>query len=185
MPDIYTIFTRPITGALGVSGSIYLPASQRLFGTASQAITSSYALTASVALNLPSNIITSSQQINTGSFSGSFVGVFTGSMFGTSSWASNAVSSSFATTASFAPYGGLRTKSGNVTNTSFAGSPRKATVTFATAFPNTSYSITITGEDSRAWSVESKLAGSFVINANSNTALAGTTYWIATAYGET
>ena len=43
-------------------------------------------------------VISSSQQINTGSFSGSF----TGTLIGTSSWASNAISSSFATTASAA-----------------------------------------------------------------------------------
>jgi hypothetical protein len=35
-----------------------------------------------------------------GSFSGSFVGSFTGSLFGTASWANNAISSSFATSAS-------------------------------------------------------------------------------------
>jgi hypothetical protein len=58
-------------------------------------------------------------------------------------------------------------------------------VTLTTAFPDTNYSIVVTGEDSRAWSVESKLVGSFVINSNSNTALAGNTYWIATSYGQT
>lgn len=138
MPDIYTIFTRPISGSLGVTGSIYIPTDQRLFGTASFAISSSFSTT-----------------------------------------------SSFATSASFAPYGGLRTKSNAIANTSFTGNPKKATVTFTTAFPNTSYAVTITGEDARSWTIESKLAGSFVINANSNTNLAGTTYWIATAYGET
>jgi hypothetical protein len=103
---------------------------------------------------------------------------FTGSLFGTAS---------FAVSASWAPggSGGLTTKAGSVANTSFAGNPRKATVTFGTAFANTSYAIVITGEDSRAWSIESKAVGSFVINANSNVGLAGTTYWIATAYGET
>jgi hypothetical protein len=76
-------------------------------------------------------------------------------------------------------------KSNAIANSSFTGNPKKATVTFSTAFPNTSYAITVTGEDARSWTIESKVAGSFVINANSNTALAGTTYWIATAYGET
>jgi hypothetical protein len=41
---------------------------------------------------------------NTGSFSGSFDGVFTGSLQGTSSWASNAVSSSYALSATSASY---------------------------------------------------------------------------------
>jgi hypothetical protein len=129
----------------------------------------------------------------------------TGSLFGTASWAFNAVtasyvtgsiftstnqalSASYALTASFALNGGgggLTTKAGSVANSSFTGNPKKATVTFSTAFSNTNYAITVTGEDSRTWTIESKVAGSFVINANANTALAGTTYWIATAYGET
>ena len=103
---------------------------------------------------------------------------FTGSLFGTSSWA---------VSASWAPggAGGLVTKAGSVINSSFTGNPKKATVTFSTAFATTNYAITVTGEDARSWTIESKVAGSFVINANSNTGLAGTTYWIATAYGET
>jgi len=64
---------------------------------------------------IPSVILTANRVdqflSNTGSFSGSFTGVFTGSLFGTASWANNAtsasyvlnaISSSFATTASFA-----------------------------------------------------------------------------------
>ena len=120
---------------------------------------------------------------------------FTGSLFGTASYvtgsiftsANPALSASYALTASYAlnsTGGGLTTKAGSVVNSSFAGNPKKATVTFSTAFPNTSYAIVITGEDARSWTIESKAVGSFVINANSNTALAGTTYWIATAYGE-
>jgi hypothetical protein len=104
---------------------------------------------------------------------------YTGSLFGT---ASNAITASYALNAGA---GGLQTKAGSVANTTFAGNPKKATVTFSTAFSNTSYAIVITGEDARSWTIESKVAGSFVINANSNTSLAGTTYWIATAYGET
>ena len=80
---------------------------------------------------------------------------------------------------------GLATKAGSVANTSFTGNPKKATVTFSTAFGSTNYAITVTGEDARTWTIESKLASSFVINANSNTGLSGTTYWTATAYGET
>jgi hypothetical protein len=75
-------------------------------------------------------------------------------------------------------------KNNAIVNTTFTGTPRKATVTFTTAFPNTNYSVVITGEDLRSWTIESKLAGSFVINTNSNAALTGTTYWQATSYGE-
>jgi len=106
-------------------------------------------------------------------------GGFTGSLFGTAS---------FATTASFALNaggGGLATKAGSVVNSSFTGNPKKTTVTLSTAFPNTNYAVVVTGEDARSWTIESKVAGSFVISANSNTGLSGTSYWIATAYGET
>ena len=54
---------------------------------------------------IPSLIVTANRVdqflSNTGSFSGSFNGVFTGSLQGTSSWASNAISASYATTASY------------------------------------------------------------------------------------
>jgi hypothetical protein len=100
---------------------------------------------------------------------------FTGSLLGT---ATNAVTASYAIVASSS----LATKAGSVTNASFAGNPKKATVTFGSAFPNTNYAVTVTGEDARTWTIESKAAGSFVINANSNTNLAATTYWIATQY---
>ena len=111
----------------------------------------------------------------------------TGSLFGSSSFATTA---SFAVSASWAPSvggpgGGLTTKAGSIANTSFTGNPRKAAVNFSTAFANTNYAIVITGEDARSWTVEGKVVGGFTASANSNTNLAGTTYWIATAYGET
>jgi hypothetical protein len=52
--------------------------------------------TASINVILPAGTVSSSQQINTGSFSGSF----TGNLIGTSSWASNVISASFASTSS-------------------------------------------------------------------------------------
>jgi len=79
----------------------------------------------------------------------------------------------------------LKTKSGGIANTSFTGNPKKSTVTFSTAFPDTNYGVTITGEDARSWTIESKVVGSFIINTNSNTGLSGTTFWQAVAYGET
>jgi len=108
-----------ITGSLrlatgGITGS--------LLGTsswASNAVSSSFATSASYAptilpsgvissstqvnytelQNIPSGLVSSSVQINTGSFSGSFVGEF----IGTSSWASNAVTASAATSITFTP----------------------------------------------------------------------------------
>lgn len=75
-------------------------------------------------------------------------------------------------------------KSGRLANTAFTGTPRTATVTLGTAFPNTNYTIQISGTDVRSWSWESKLAGSFVINSNANQALTGEVHWFAISDGE-
>ena len=76
-------------------------------------------------------------------------------------------------------------KSGTISGSTFAGNPKKSTVTFATAFANTNYAITILSDTNRTWTWESKAAGSFVINANSNTGFAtGNVDWTATEYGE-
>jgi hypothetical protein len=203
------------TGSLIVTGGITgsLLGSSSFSTTASYSTSSSFALSASWApggVSSPTfpytgSAIISGSLIVTGSIYSSFG--FTGSLQGTSSWAvssSNAitssyaltaqtllgsvVSASYAATASYLVGGttsGLKTKSGAVTNTSFTGTPRKATVTFSAAFPNTSYGIVVTGTDLRSWTIESKVAGSFIINTNSNAALTGDTYWVATAYGET
>jgi len=213
----YTLLTtfNTFTGSFR-TGSFTGSFTGSVLGTASyanQALSSSFASTASFA---PDYTTLATFNTFTGSFrTGSFTGSFTGSLLGTASYATQALSSSYAATASVllgsvvsasyaatasiatsssyaltasfalnAGSGGLTTKSGNVANTTFAGNPKKATVSFSTAFPNTNYAITITGEDSRTWTIESKAAGSFVINANSNTNLAGTTYWICVAYGE-
>jgi hypothetical protein len=213
----YTLLTtfNTFTGSFR-TGSFTGSFTGSILGTSSyssQALSSSFASTASFA---PDYTTLATFNTFTGSFrTGSFTGSFTGSVLGTASYATQALSSSYAATASVllgsvvsASYaatasiatsssyaltasfalngggGGLTTKSGNVANTTFAGNPKKATVTFSTPFPNNNYAITITGEDSRTWTIESKAAGSFVINANSNSNLSGTTYWICVAYGE-
>ena len=68
-------------------------------------------------------------------------------------------------------------KSGIVAAGSFAGNPKKATVTFVTPFADATYNIDVTGVDARVWSYESKAAGSFVINSNANQALTGEVSW--------
>lgn len=75
-------------------------------------------------------------------------------------------------------------KSGIVAAGTFAGNPKKATVTFGTAFTDANYSVSVIGIDSRAWSIESVAAGSFVINARANANLTGNVYWTATKNGE-
>jgi len=71
-------------------------------------------------------------------------------------------------------------KSGIVSNTTWTGSPLNYQVSFTSAFPNTNYSVTITGGDARVWTVESVTVNGFIINSNSNTGLLYPTYWIAT-----
>lgn len=81
--------------------------------------------------------------------------------------------------------GGARIiKSGTIAAGSFTGTPRTATVNFATAFPNTNYSIAPMGANSRVWSFQSKTTTGFVINSNSNTALTGEVLWTCISHGE-
>lgn len=81
--------------------------------------------------------------------------------------------------------GTLKQKSGYKITTDFTGTPRKATVTFATAWGSANYVIKIEGTDVRSWSWESKSSSGFVINTNANQALTGNVDWTATAIGET
>ena len=75
-------------------------------------------------------------------------------------------------------------KAGSVAAVSFTGTPRVATVTLGTAFPSTSYAVTVTGTDGRSWKITNILAGSFVINSQANAALTGPVYWQAIFIGE-
>jgi hypothetical protein len=72
------------------------------------------------------------------------------------------------------------TKSGVVSNSTFTGSPLNYQVSFTSSFPNTNYSVNVTGGDARVWTVENVTTGGFIINSNSNTGLLYSTYWVAT-----
>jgi hypothetical protein len=78
----------------------------------------------------------------------------------------------------------VNVKSGTVAGASFAGNPKIYTVTFGTAFPDTNYSVAVISEESRSWTFQSKLAGSFVMNSNANLALALNVDWIATPHSD-
>lgn len=75
-------------------------------------------------------------------------------------------------------------KAGIVASGSFLGNPKKATVTFSSAWPDTNYTITIIGIDSRSWTYETKTTGGFTISANANQALTGEVSWQAIRVGE-
>lgn len=75
-------------------------------------------------------------------------------------------------------------KAGIVTGGSFAGNPKIFAVVFSTSFDDNNYAIDIVGEDSRAWSIQTKTAAGFTINSQSNTALAGNVFWSVEETGE-
>ena len=87
-----------LSGSLNVTGSVNVLDGVINNLTASFAMTASYVSGAAsdwdTLSNKPSGLVSSSTQINTGSFSGSFTGTLTG----TSSWATNAISASYAPT---------------------------------------------------------------------------------------
>lgn len=78
----------------------------------------------------------------------------------------------------------LLEKVGSVDGGSFAGNPKKTTITFGTNFPSSTYSIIITGTINRTYTYESQASSGFTINANANGALTGNVYWIAKQIGE-
>ena len=63
--------------------------------------------------------------------------------------------------------------------TSAGGDNYISTITLSPQFPNNNYAITVTGEDARSWTIQSKTNTTFVINSNSTTVLSGPVYWIA------
>jgi hypothetical protein len=100
----------------------------------------------------------------------------TGSIFTSTN---QALTASFALTSSF--NSNLRASSASVSDFVSAGGGDYISnpIILSPAFPNTNYAITVTGEDARSWTIQSKLSSSFVINTNSITVLSGPVYWIA------
>jgi len=80
--------------------------------------------------------------------------------------------------------GYLLQKAGLLSGSTFVGSPRKSTVTFATPFANNLYSINVTGEINRTWSIESRTASGFTISSNSSTAFSSSVFWNCCEIGE-
>jgi hypothetical protein len=116
---------------------------------------------------------------------------FTGSLSGTATTASYvngnihnssnpATSASYALTASYVP----TIRAGNVAAGTFAqpGGTDPYIATVSVGFANNNYAVTITGEDARSWTIQSKVAATFVINTNSTVPLTGPVYWIAIPY---
>ena len=79
---------------------------------------------------------------------------------------------------------GLKQKAGTVTGASFAGNPKTYTVVFTNPYPDTNYSISITGGVNRTFTFESKTVNGFIINSNANLAFTENVDWMTIAYGE-
>ena len=73
-------------------------------------------------------------------------------------------------------------KAGSGSAASFSGSPVTSAILFGTAFNNNSYAVTVTGEDARSLTIQSKTSAGFTINTNSSVALTSPIYWIATPF---
>ena len=122
--------------------------------------------------------------INTFTASGN--SVFTGTLSGGSSFSANTLYSGSTNLSSIFQIknGVLLQKAGLVSGSTFAGSPLTATINFSNPFSVNNYVITITGEDARMWSIQSKTISGFTINSNSSVAITGNVFWMASENGE-
>jgi hypothetical protein len=70
-------------------------------------------------------------------------------------------------------------QSGVVSGSQFTGNPKTITINLLQNLPNNNYSITVTGEIARTWSIisGSRTTSSFGINANANNAFTENVYW--------
>ena len=78
----------------------------------------------------------------------------------------------------------LLNRAGVVAAGTFAGNPKKATVTFAAAMPSATYAVKITCGDNRSPTYETRTTAGFVINLNANTAPSNDVSWEAVITGE-
>lgn len=184
------------TSASWISASAFITTAQTAsFVTASNVVgvvtSASYAISASWAPDIEPTTVLSASWVSASAFittaqtasyvkSSSIDGIL-------SIWqapsASVATSASYATTASYT-FGVPAIKSGIAAGGSFAGNPKTITITFTKPFANNNYSVTVTGESSRTWTIASKVSGSFIISANNNTAFATNVFWQAIYVGE-
>lgn len=112
-----------------------------------------------------------------------------GNLYGTSSWAVASIFNIFSSTSSYSMTSskwidGPIIKSGIVSGSFFTGNPKTFLVTFDEPFPNLLYSISVTGEIVRSWTIQNKSTNGFRINANNNSSFTSFVYWTAISRGE-
>lgn len=79
----------------------------------------------------------------------------------------------------------IPTKAGTLSGSIFGGMPRTASISFDTAWPRRrAYSVVVTGEEPRFYTVTSQSMDGFIISANNDTSLDGKVSWQAVMVGE-
>jgi len=160
---------------------------------ASSSISSSYALSASSADAITfvpttaasaSWVSASAHIINSDTASYVLVTNIDGTPLSATS-ASFASASSWAVTASYVLGSGVTpTKRGIAPGVAFIGNPKTATITFTASFFDNNYSVVVSAESLRLFSIQNKDSGSFEINSNENTAFTENVFWQASYCGE-
>jgi len=146
-----------------------MTASGSLYGTASYAISASYAPGTAI----PYSVVYATQSL----FSTQSL-VATQSLYATSS-----ITSSFSQTASYYKLFPA-IKSNKVSASFFGGTPLTYSVAFTSSYPDNNYSVSIIGGDARVWTMETPIASGFIISSNSLQPLTTYVYWLATYNGE-
>jgi hypothetical protein len=195
--SIFTNLNPALTASHALTASVVITAltasyvTGSVFTSTNPALSASYALTASfvaTASYVTGSIFTSTNQALTSShaLTASFVrtaqtaSYVTGSIFTSTNpalSASYALTASFVSTASY--ISSVRASSASAAGFSLIGGDYGIVITLSPQFPNNNYAVTVTGEDPRSWTVESKTNTQFTIQSNSSVALTGPVYWIA------
>lgn len=174
------IFQPIVTGSLSTSGSVFFPS----------LVTSSTAVSNVVMFGTSGQLfITASSAIGGGGGISSITIGDEGITQGTATYlnfigagVTASVSSNTASITIAGGGGGSSAKAASGSAASFTGTPRSASITFGSAFSDNLYSVIVTGEDARSFTIQSKSSTGFTINSNSSVALTGPVYWIATAF---
>ncbi len=174
----YALTASFVATASYVTGALFTNINPAL--TASHALTASFVRTAQTASYVTGSIFTNTNPALSASYALSASSATTASyVLGSIFTSTNqALTASFALTSSFSS----NTRAGSASVASFTspgGDNYISTVTLSPSFPNNNYAITVTGEDARSWTIQSKTNTTFVINSNSTTVLTGPVYWIA------
>jgi hypothetical protein len=173
------IFQPIVTGSLSTSGSVFFPS----------LVTSSTTVSNVVMFGTSGQLfITASSAIGGGGGISSITIGDEGATQGTATYLNfigagvTATVTSNTASITISGGGGGSAKAGSGSAASFTGTPRTSAITFGSAFSDNLYSVIVTGEDARSFTIESKSSTGFTINSNSSVALVGPVYWIATAF---